>query len=104
MTCYKNKSLLYGIGGNMYSDQDVRECNICQSEYVHNGDYDISVCINCRDRLLNRPISRKVTIFIITIVCLSFLMMYRLPEALKAGTEFERGINHSNVAMHKKCT
>lgn len=74
-------------------------CENCGREFDHNRKNSLPICNACREDLLNKPISKKATIFLLVIVIFSMVMLYRLPGAMSMAVEYEKGLNALEANM-----
>lgn len=73
--------------------RDNSVCPMCESPFLVEEQYPYQFCPSCREQALNRPISKKVTFFVIGIVIFALLMLFRLPASINAAVQYERGMN-----------
>lgn len=83
-----------------YEGNEFTRCKMCNREHYHNKDYSLPVCETCRNSLLEKPISKKVWIFIVAISIIALAMLYRLPSSLTLGIEYENAITYIDENKH----
>lgn len=75
-------------------------CPICEKEIYQEGNLESAFCHSCRESALNRPISKKVLVFVIAIIGFSFVMLFKLPDTMKTAIVYEQGIDLSQKNYH----
>lgn len=75
-------------------------CPICEKEFYQEGDLESSFCHSCRESAQNRPISKKVLVFVIAIIAFSFVMLIKLPDTMKTAIAYEKGMDLTEKNYH----